>query len=272
MTRSRPHRTLRTGPVTALAFGLAAFLALATARPAGADLPAGDEREAGAAPAVPLAAAASASDDDVPFRISLPTVADVEAWREAGFRIQLGYGYGAMFGVNGTPNATTQTFLLRAGARLDDDWSLLASFAYAAARGGVVGLRFMGTIDPTWHLGDHLELALGAGFGGLVEGFTGRDDPDVAQRDALVASYTYPNTDHLLRSCTGIGAAALLRLGWAIVLGPLSAGVISLQADGQWIACEESLGRVEPDTARPIVRRQWWPHLGGNVTWTFAWR
>jgi hypothetical protein len=42
--------------------------------------------------------------------------------------------------------------------------------------------------------------------------------------------------------------------------------------DGQWTDCVDDSGRLEPDTATPIVRRQWWPHLGGSLIWGILWR
>ena len=36
---------------------------------------------------------------------------------------------------------------------------------------------------------------------------------------------------------------------------------------GQWTGCVDDTGRVEPDTGQAIVRRQWWPHVGGRRHW-----
>ena len=138
--------------------------------------------------------------------------------------------------------------------------------------GDLSGLRFAGTIDPTWHVTDHLDLAVGFGFGGLVEGTSGRPIPEADQRASLVASYTFPNASLPLSSCSGVGVAGLLRATYMWVLGPLSATGFALQTDGQWTACSERVGAIEPDTARPIVRRQWWADAGGSLTWVISWR
>ncbi len=226
------------------------------------------------AEAAPLPAAATADDDDfkLPFRLSLPTLADHKAWQTLGFRLQLGYGYGAALGLSGAPDADLHVIIIRVGARLDEDWSLLSSFQYGVASGGILGMRFSGTLDPTWHVWSGLELALGAGFAGIVEGGPPRTDPSAAQRSEIVASYTFPDNSKLLPRCSGVGAAALARVGWNFVIGPLASTTLSAQVDGQWTGCEEDLDRLEPDTAEAIVRRQWWGHVGSTLTWTIAWR
>jgi hypothetical protein len=228
-------------------------------------------------------------DGDGPVRLSLATEDDLAAWRRPGFRLALGANYGALAGLDGPPGGWLLGVLLRVGARLDDHWSLMSSFQYgsASATGGLAGLRitgerpedalfglrFAGTLEPTWHINDHFELALGMGFGGLVEAATtGRPDVDEARRNALNGSYTYPGADPALPSCKGVGVAGLVRGGWHLILGPRSATGVTLEVFGQWTGCVDDTQRLELDTARPIVRRQWWPHLGSTVAWTVTWR
>ncbi len=215
-----------------------------------------------------------ADDDELPFKLSLPTEDDRTAWKSPGFRMQLGLGYGWIEGILGAPSGRLIDAVVRVGARLDSDWSVLGSLQYgsASAVGGLSALRFAGTLDPTWHMTESLDLAVGFGFAGLVEGRTDRANPDVEQRTTLVDSYTLPNARKPLSSCSGIGSAGLVRVGWTMVLGPLSSTGVQLEFDGQWTGCVESLGRVEPDTARPLVRRQWMPHVGGSVAWVVGWR
>jgi hypothetical protein len=137
--------------------------------------------------------------------------------------------------------------------------------------GGLDGLRFAGTLDPTWHATRHLSIAVGIGFGGIVEGSTGRPDVDPLP-GTLSASYTLPAGSPPLPSCSGVGAAGLTRLGWSAVLGPRSAMTFDLEAIGQWTGCVQDTGRVEPDTGKAIVRRQWWPHVGATAGWGITWR
>ena len=214
------------------------------------------------------------ADDALPFKLSLPTQKDFEGWREAGFRIELGMNYGWMQGLYGAPSGRLLGAVLRVGARLDRDWSLLGSFQYTSASriSGLSGLRFSGTLDPTWHLSDHLQVAMGVGFGGMVEGRTGRPDPNPTDRTNLADSYTYPTSRTPLPSCNGIGVAGLVRTAWQSALGPMSALTIFGEVDGQWTQCEERLGRVDPDTARPFIRRQYWPHVLAHAGVTFGWR
>jgi hypothetical protein len=217
--------------------------------------------------------ALAAGDDDGEPRLSLPTEADRDAWARAGFRLSLGLAYGHMAGLEGAPSGRLLGPFVRVGVRLDADWSLLASFQWegASQAGGLSGLRFAGTIDPTWHATRHLSLALGLGFGGIVEGFSGRPNPSPLPWE-LDTSYTFPSPSPPLPSCQGVGATGLLRADWSWVMGPRSATSLGLEALGQWTGCEESTGRVDTDTGQAIVRRQWWPHAGVTGSWSLTWR
>jgi len=212
-------------------------------------------------------------DDDPEPKLSLPLEADREAWQKSGFRFGLGVVYGQFHGLDGAPSGRLRGFLLRLGIRLDADWSVYTSFQYALASsaGGLSGLRFAGTLDPTWHVTPHLSLSLGLGFGGIVEG--GASRPDVEPLPStLNTSYTFPSATPPLPSCSGVGVAGLGRLEWAIVLGPRSATSLMVEATGQWTGCVADTGRVEPDTGQAIVRRQWWPHVGLTAAWGISWR
>ena len=224
-------------------------------------------------PAPALAPSLAADDAEGEPKLSLPVESDREAWRRAGFRLGLGVVYGQLRGIDGAPSGRLTGFLLRLGLRLDADWSIYTSFQYALASspGGLSGLRFAGTLDPTWHVTSHLSLALGLGFGGIVEGSTSRPDINPLP-STLDTSYTFPGANPPLPSCSGVGVAALARADWTIVLGPRSATSLGVEAIGQWTGCVDDTGRVEPDTGRSIVRRQWWGHTGLTATWGISWR
>jgi hypothetical protein len=233
------------------------LLGLAATRPALAE---------GPRPAAP-------KDDEGEPRLSLPTESDRDAWTRAGFRLSLGAVYGRLVGLEGAPSGRLLGATVRLGLRLDASWSVLASFQYASASapGGLEALRFAGTIDPTWHATRHLSLALGLGFGGIVEAGTGRPDVDPLP-GAIETSYTFPSSSPPLPNCSGVGVAALARAEWTIVLGPRSATSLGIEGVGQWTGCVDDTGRVESDTGQAIVRRQWWPHVGGVGTWSITWR
>ena len=211
-------------------------------------------------------------DEDPPPRLSLPTESDRELWRKPGFRFGLGLVYGRFYGIGGAPSYNLIGPTIRGGLRLDEAWSLMGSLQYLYATGaaGAKGLRFAGTIEPTWHATNHLSLAAGIGFGGIVE--QGSSRPDPTQGLELNSSYTFPDASHPLSTCDGVGVAGLLRAQWLFVMGPRSSTGLALQFDGQWTACVDDTGILEPDTATPIVRRQWWPHLGGSLIWGILWR
>ncbi len=222
---------------------------------------------------VPAPAKPKSADDDGEPKLSLPTEADRQAWQRSGFRLGLGLAYGRMVGLRGAPSGRLLGPVIRAGLRLDADWSILASFQYAQAKqsGGLSGLRFAGTVDPTWHITRSLSLAIGFGFGGIVEGSTGRMDADPLP-STLDTSYTFPDASHPIASCSGVGAAGLVRAEYAYVIGPRAETLLALEVIGQWTGCVDDTKRVEPDTGVSIVRRQWWPHTGGTLTWSIAWR
>ncbi len=252
----------------------ALFLAVALAA-----CPLGARAEAPPAPAAPAPTApppeaAAAPPEEPPFKLSLPTEADQALWRKPGLRLMLGVAYGQLRGWDGVPSGRLLGAIVRVGTRLDETWSVLASFQYASVseRGGLSGLRFAGTLDPTWHVTEHIDLAVGFGFGGIVEGRTGRSDPDPTQRGSLNNSYTFPESSPSLPNCSGVGVTGLLRASWMTALGPVSSTGLSAEVLGQWTGCVDAVGRVEPDTAEAITRRQYWPHVGGTLAWIIAWR
>lgn len=222
------------------------------------------------------ATAHGTSDEDGEPKLSLPTEADRFAWQRSGFRLALGLVYGDLVGLKGAPSGRLLGPLLRVGLRLDPDWSLVASFEYASASksGGLSGLRFAGTVDPTWHVTPRFSVAVGFGFGGIVEGRTGRPDPGPSAMEvgSSGSSYTFPNSRTPLPSCSGVGAAALVRAEYTTVLGPRASTAVALEAVGQWTGCVDDTGVVEPDTGKAIVRRQWWAHTGATLAWSVSWR
>lgn len=226
-----------------------------------------------AAAPLPITPATTPDEKEPEPKLSLATESDRDAWRRPGFRMGLGVSYGDLVGLEGAPSGRLLGFLLRLGIRLDRDWSLLTSLQYARAStaGGLDGLRFSGTLNPTWHLTSHLSLAVGLGFGGIVEGSTSR--PEVTPLPGLLSSsYTFPSPSPALPSCSGVGVSALARAGWTIVLGPRSATSFGIEAVGQWTGCSDDTGQIDIDTGQAIVRRQWWPHTGGTFQWGFTWR
>ena len=271
------------GGTAAAAIGVIAALAgagLARAQPAASTGAAtGATKTATGAPttnpttsSAPSGSVPSSEDEGEP-KLSLPTEADRDAWQRSGFRFGLGISYGRLQGLSGAPSGRLLGALVRLGLRLDADWSLMTTFQYqlASSSGGLAGLRFAGTIDPTWHVTPHLALAIGIGFGGIVEANTGR--ADVAPLPStLNTSYTFPGANRPLPNCSGVGAAALARAEWSFVLGPRSVTSLMVEATGQWTGCVADTGRVDDDTGQAIVRRQWWPHVGATAAWGISWR
>ena len=231
-----------------------------------------------AAPAAPTPAKPAESplitdEEEGPPKLSMPTEADRQAWKKPGFRLGLGLTYGELHGLRGAPSGRLLGPKLRVGLRLDADWSLIGSFEYTSASRAneLAGLRFSGTIDPTWHVTPSLSLAFGFGFGGIVESESTRMDAEPTA-DQIETSFTFPDASSPLASCSGVGASALVRGEWSYVMGPRTSFALAAEIAGQWTGCVSDTNRLEPDTGDAIVRRQWWPHIGATLTAGFTWR
>ncbi len=200
---------------------------------------------------------------------SLPLETPGEAWQRPGFRVTLAAPYGELVGLRGAPSSTVVGAVLRAGLRLDADWSLVTSLHYAvtrpSTRAALGGIRYGVTIDPSWHVSPNFTLAAGLGIGGIVEGGRDRMDPD-PDGATLETSFTFPNARTPIGSCSGVGVASLLRGEWSQPVSSRASAIVAFELVGQWTGCVEDLGRVEPDTGTAIVRRQWWGHVGGTVS------
>ncbi|HEY0250306.1 MAG TPA: hypothetical protein VGC41_02225, partial [Kofleriaceae bacterium] len=195
-------------------------------------------------------------------------------WAKPGFRLGLGFAAGYTFGIGGAPGGRLLGAEIHAGLRLDADWSLLTSFQYAQAKGrgdGLSGLRFAGTIDPTWHVTRDFALAIGIGFGGIVEGRTGRADVNPTEA-SLDYSQTLTNSRTPVPSCSGVGVVGLARATYTYVIGPRAATAVELEVSGQDTECVDRTGRVEPDSATPIERKQLWEHAAATLAWSITWR
>ena len=212
-------------------------------------------------------------DEDPEPKLSLPTEADRLAWQRSGFRFSLGAVGGQFSGANGAPSGRLIGATIRAGVRLDPTWSILASIEYASVyrADNLNGFRYYGTIDPTYHATPNLALAVGFGFGGIVEGDTGRPDPEPLP-NKLDVSYTFPDAHAPVASCHGLGAAGLVRGEWSMVLGPRTSTAIALEVDAQWTACTDETGNIDTDNGTQIVRRQYWAHTGVTLGWSLMWR
>lgn len=206
-------------------------------------------------------------------RTSLAIESIRAAWRKPGFRLALGMGYGRLEGLEGVPSGRLLGAVLRMGARLDRDWSMMSTFQYLSASetDGLSALRFAGTLEPTWHVTDRFSLAVGVGFGGLVEGRTLRPDPE-PHGNEINDSITLPTGGTPLPRCQGVGVAGVLRADWMAAFSRRTSTGFAAELLGQWTACVDDTNRVEPDTGEPIVRRQYWPHVGLTLSWLLQWR
>jgi hypothetical protein len=199
-------------------------------------------------------------------RLSLPTQQDVDAWQSPGLRVQLGYGYSVVHGWGAAWSFRSQSVMLRPGVRIDRYWALGVALLYGTGPGGV---RWSVTAEPSFHPWRQLALTVGLGYGGLaVSGggpSSGLRGPDQVVSRNLTDGET-------METCTGSAVSSLLRAEYLFVVGPLFATGPYVQGSGQWTRCQETFGRIEPETGRPVVLTQWWRQAGVSMGWWFAWR
>lgn len=219
-------------------------------------------------PALIVALLVTADDAEPEFKPSLEIESPEEAWIESGLRVGLGYAFDRVIGDGVSPGGVHHSALLRLGARLDENWSLLGTFRYGVRFGPTGGLRFGGTIEPTWHVTDELSLAVGAGIGGFIIPATGAPTPT----PQIVATYTVPSSGPLIGACQGAGLLALARAEYTFFVSQLFATGPSLQLDAQWTSCTQRLGRSDPDTAEAIDLQQYWTSYGVSLAWIVWWR
>ena len=200
-------------------------------------------------------------------RLSLPTQGDLDAWRNAGLRVQLGFGYGIVQGTGPALSFRSQTVLLRPSVRLDRQWALGVGLLYGTGPGGV---RWSVTAEPTFFPWRDLAIAAGIGFGGLLISNPGASSGTL-QGSAVTVSRDLIAGERL-QSCSGSALTSVLRAEYLFVVGPLFATGPFAQANAQWTRCQATFGRVDNETGRPVVLSQWWQQLGATFGWWLAWR
>lgn len=197
--------------------------------------------------------------------LSLPTEDDRVAWASPGLRVALGYGYASVFGSAPALSFRGHSVFLRPSVRLDDRWAIAVGLAYGT---GPNGVRWSVTAEPTFFAWRQLSIAWGLGFGGLditnPNASWGRQPDAMVSRD-LVAGETLPR-------CTGTALSSLVRTEYLFVAGPLFASGPFAQLQGQWTRCQDTFGRTDNETGRPITLSQWWQQGAATLGWWLAWR
>jgi hypothetical protein len=200
-------------------------------------------------------------------RLSLPTESDVQAWATPGLRLQLGYGYGHIFGSAPAWSFGSHSVILRPSVRIDPRWSIGVGLLYGT---GPKGLRWSVTAEPTFQIWRRLALTVGLGYGGLSISDPSAPSGRLRGPDEVVSRDLAD--DERLQSCTGSALASLLRAEYLFIAGPLFATGPYVQLSAQWTRCQATFGRVDAETGRPIVLSQWWQQEGATLGWWFAWR
>ena len=219
--------------------------------------------------------AESLDDDGYELRISLPTQADYEQWLEPGFRLALGYGYGAYTHLEHSTDLRSHGISFRPHLRLSEDWGLGATINYGISKGELVqGLRWATTVELTYYSFEQLGLTLGVGLGGLW--LTCGDDYYGQCQVYLELGRTeesrYLTERERISDCEGDGFVATARLDYQFVAGSNFASGPYLDVMAQSVRCSERTDKTSGDTGRPIEIWEYWSHIGMNIGWWFTWR
>ena len=211
--------------------------------------------------------------DRIKFQDSVQLKSDSESWDLAGFRVSLTYVQGALDGQAQQPDFDTLGIEVGVGARLDQEWSLMTQFRYVGTFESdlPVGLRFSGLIMSSYHW-KGLTWGIGLGVGSIVEARNVRPDSNPNDVNNLVASYTYSETEAPLPQCTGFGPVGAVQMAYWYPWSEITSIGLGVRGDYQRVGCETPTRRVEPDTAKAIMRRQWWTHMGWSVFGGLSWR
>jgi hypothetical protein len=209
----------------------------------------------------------------IQFKESIKLKSDLQTWESPGFRVSLTYLESMLSGLDSAPSFEALGVEVGAGARLDKEWSLLAHFQYLGAFDGdqATGLRFMGLLVPSYHW-KGMSIGFGVGVAGFIEQRNTRRDAYPGDVNTLVASYTYTSQDEPVPQCTGFGPAGTFQIAYWYEWSEITALGLGIRGEYQKVACESTTDRVEPDTAKAIVRRQWWSHQGWSLFGGFSWR
>jgi hypothetical protein len=200
-------------------------------------------------------------------RLSLPTQSDRDAWHNPGLRVAIGYGYGIVKGSGPAASFRSQTVLLRPSVRLDRQWALGVAMLYGVAPQGV---RWSVTAEPTFFPWRELAVSVGIGYGGLLTNNPNASNGTL-QGSAETVSRNLVDGERL-NSCSGSALISSLRAEYLFVAGSLFASGPFAQANAQWTQCQETFGRTDNETGRPVVLTQWWQQQGATFGWWFAWR
>ncbi len=221
------------------------------------------------APPVSQTTAATPEDDDPPIRLSLPTEEDIVSWQRPGFRMQLGYGQSRLSGRGPAYSLMTHTIVVRPEVRLDEYWSLAATFNYGISTGGFEGLRWSATLEPVLWVTRGFSVAVGLGYGGIIG-----NDPNSFEDDFGGSRFSRDRSqDEESSSCDGSGLVGTGKAHYMFVVGPLFSTGPYGQLEAQWTDCRQSsFGRINLETGREIHDSQSWTHLGFTVGWLLAWR
>ncbi|MBS2029744.1 MAG: hypothetical protein JST54_17725 [Deltaproteobacteria bacterium] len=200
-------------------------------------------------------------------RLSLPTQEDVQAWTEPGLRVALGYGWADVHGIGPALAFTSNAVILRPSYRVDAYWEAGLTLLYGGGPGGV---RWSITAEPELHVWRGLSVAVGLGYGGLSIDDQTRDTGSFSPGSEPV-SRTLSDSEKL-QSCSGDALSTLARTEYLFVVGPLFSTGPYAQLNAQWTECQDSFGRVDPETGKQVVLTQWWRNQGFQLGWWFTWR
>ena len=174
-------------------------------------------------------------------------------------------------GIESAPSSSIEGVQVGVGARLDPMWSVESALRYGGGSGERSGLAFSGLLSAIYHY-RHLGVGLGVGVAGISELRDARLDPYGDLMSEVVASYTVASDRPPLSQCVGFGPLIGATLEYRFPLTSIMTLHIAARADRSRVACELSTDRVEPDSARGIVLRQYWEGWSWSWMGGLSWR
>ena len=192
-------------------------------------------------------------------------------WRQDGFRVDLSYYSETINGFGEAPSGSTQGVHIGLGARLDEDWSISGTLRYGVGAEELSGLNFSGTLSTLYHLSD---FALGFGLGviGVEELEGARADKRPQLINEIVASYTLSESSEPISRCVGFGPLGAFNAIYRLPISKIFGLKVGVQLSLARLGCERDTDRVEPDTAKGIVIRQYWSRWAWSVFGGLSWR
>lgn len=212
-------------------------------------------------------------------RVSETLTSDNEAWKQFGFRIQVGLSFEQLRKTaTPSPDGGGVGPSLHLGARLNERWSLLAGLRYSILKDQMTGVRFTATAEGMFHVVWGLSAGLGLGYGGMAGGMRRAREIEYAQyfddpAPIDISGAEAPATRaQRFNRCEGSGVAVLGRVQYLMTVGDVFSTGPELRLEHQWTRCTDDNMRAWARDDLQKLPTQWWSQRAFAYGWVLAWR